>query len=243
MSVGSNDQVSTLADFKALSSEMAKVSPTGPNSASYSPTNSPQACPTIDSSWEATSDLPPSPNQGICQCMVANLTCVAKSDLSDEEIETQFDYVCDPAQGNNCAGIHANATTGDYGAFSMCNASQQLSFAYNQYYLNQTASNSENNSPCDFKGTAQKVSPKPASGCRSVLSQAGAAGTGTVTNPPVATGGASGSGSSSGSGSGSSSSHSGAAGVVTVPAVDFGLIKLAAYVSTAILVGAGFVML
>ena len=170
--------------------------------------------------------------------MVSNLTCVAKSGLSSDSIQSQFNYICDPAQGNNCAGINANASTGAYGAYSMCNSTQRLSFAFNQYYLNQTGTNTQNNSPCDFSGTAQKVSPKVAGSCSSVISQAGAAGTGSITNAPSATGG-----SSSGGGSGSSSSSKAAAGVVTAPAIDFGMIKLAAYVTTAVLVGAGFVMM
>ena len=220
--------------------QIAKVTPTGVNSASYNPTNSPQACPTLNSTWEAVTNLPPTPNDSICSCMVSNLTCVAKSTLSSNSIQDQFNYICDPAHGNNCLGVTANASTGVYGAFSMCNETERLSYAFNQYYLNQTATNSQNTSPCDFSGTAQKVSPKLGSGCGSVLSQAGVSGTGAITNAPSATGG---SGSSAGSSSGSSSSSKGAAGVVGVPAIDFGLIKLAAYVTTAVLVGAGFIMM
>ena len=132
-------------------------------------------------------------------------------------------------------GVTANGSTGVYGAYSMCNATQRLSYAFNQYYLNQIATNTQNNNPCDFSGAAQKVTPKIASGCGSVLSQAGSSGTGAITNAPSATGGS--------SGSGSTSSSKGAAGVVSAPAIDFGMIKLAAYVSTAVLVGAGIVMI
>ena len=165
--------------------------------------------------------------------MVSNLTCVAKSTLSSNDIQSQFDYICAPSQGNNCLGVTANGSTGVYGAYSMCNDTERLSYAFNQYYLNQTATNTQNTNPCDFSGAAQKVSPKIASGCSSVLSQAGASGTGAITNAPSATG----------SSSGSTSSSKGAAGVVGVPAIDFGMIKLAAYVTTAVLVGAGIVMM
>ena len=165
--------------------------------------------------------------------MVSNLTCVAKSGLSSDQIQSQFNYICDPRQGNNCGGILANGSTGIYGAWSMCSASQRLSWAFNQYYLNQTATNTQNASPCDFSGEAQKVSPKPADSCKAVISQAGAAGTGSITNAPTATGG----------GSGSTSSSSGAAGVIGVPALDFGILKLAAYVTSAMMVGAGMMLL
>ncbi len=167
--------------------------------------------------------------------MVSNLTCVAKPGLSSDDIVSNFKYICSSSLGHNCLGVTANGSTGVYGAYSMCNATQRLSYAFNQYYLNQTATNTQNNNPCDFSGAAHKVTPKIASGCGSVLSQAGSSGTGAITNAPAATGGS--------SGSGSTSSSKGAAGVVGVPAVDFGLIKLAAYVSTAVLVGAGIVMI
>ena len=235
ISLGSDNKVTKLPDFTSLSSQIAKVTPTGPNSASYSPTNTPQACPTIDSQWQAVTQLPPAPNTASCDCMFSNLTCVAKSGLSSQKIQSQFGFICDPSLGNNCGGVTANASTGVYGAWSMCNATQRLSWALNEYYLNQTATNTRNTDPCDFSGTAQKVSPKPASSCKSVLSQAGAAGTGSVTNAPTPTGGS--------SGSGSSSSSKGAAGMVGVPAFDFALLKLGAYVVTAMVVGMGMMLL
>ena len=235
VSIGSDSKVTTRSDFENLSSQIAKVTPSAVNSASYSPSNSPQACPTENQSWEAVPSLPPSPNTAVCSCMVSNLTCVAKSTLSDDAIQSQFAYICSPTLGHNCLGVTANGTTGIYGAYSMCNATQRLSYAFNQYYLSQVASNTQNNDPCDFSGAAQKVSPKIASGCGAVISQAGSAGTGVITNAPTATGGS--------SGSGSTSTSKAAAGVVSVPALDFGMIKLAAYVSTAVLVGAGLVMI
>ena len=238
ITLGSDNKVTKLPDYSALSSQIAKVTPTGPNSASYSPTNSPQGCPTTDSQWQAVTQLPPTPNTASCDCMYSNLTCVAKSDLSDSKIQSQFGFICDPSLGNNCGGVTANASTGAYGTWSMCNATQRLSWAFNEYYLNQTATNTKNTDPCDFSGTAQKVSPKPANSCKSVLSQAGAAATGSITNAPTPTGGSGGSG-----GSGSSSSSKGAAGVVGVPAFDLTSLKLGAYVCTAVLLGMGMMLL
>ena len=173
--------------------------------------------------------------------MVSNLTCVAKSSLTSQQIQDQFNYICDPAQGSNCIGVLGNGTTGKYGTYSMCNDVDRLSWAFNQYYLNQTATNTQNNSPCDFSGAASKVSPKPASSCKAVNSQAGAAGTGSITNAPTATG-SSGSGTGSSSGS-SSTSSKGAAVVLGVPQFNFGVLQLAAYVTSAVLVGAGMVLL
>ncbi|KAL2057804.1 hypothetical protein ABVK25_002188 [Lepraria finkii] len=124
----------------------------------------------------------------------------------------------------------------------MCNGTERLSWAYNQYYLNQTSTNTQNNQACDFSGTAQTQSAKAASSCASITSQAGAQGTGTVTNAPAATG-ISGSGNGNGGSGGTSSTSKAAAIVLTVPAFDFGILKLAAYVSSAMLVGVGMVLL
>lgn len=211
---------------------MAKVTPKGTSSAAYNPSNSPQACPTIGSSWEAVTKLPPSPNTASCDCMVSNLTCVAKGGLSDDDIEDQFAYLCSPELGNTCRGILANASTGNYGAWSMCSATQRLSWAFNQYYLNQTATNTRNNNPCDFSGTARKVTPKLSDSCRGVVNQAGAAGTGAVTNAPTATGG-----------SGKGSSSSGAANALTIPTFDVALLKMGLYVFTTMAIGAGIVLM
>ena len=211
---------------------MAKVTPSGTSSAAYNPSNSAQACPTIGSSWEAVTKLPPSPNTASCGCMVANLTCVAKSDLSDDDIEDQFAYLCAPQQGNNCGGIRANASTGTYGAWSMCSANQRLSWAFNQYYLNQTATNTRNANPCDFSGTARKVTPKLSDSCRGVVNQAGAAGTGSVTNAPTATGA-----------NGRGSSSSGAANAVSIPTFDVALLKMGIYIFTTMAVGAGMLLM
>ena len=168
--------------------------------------------------------------------MVSNLTCVAKQGLSDQDIQNNFDYICDSRQGNNCAGILANATTGSYGAWSMCNPLERLSWAFNHYYFNQTATNTQNANPCDFSGQARKVSPKPADSCKTVLSQAGSAGTGVVSNGAAPTG------TNGGSGSSASSSKA-AAGAVTVPMIDLTMLKFGAYLCSAIAVGAGLVLM
>ena len=231
--MGDDNKATTLSDFSALSTQIAKATPSGVASDSYKPSNKPQACPSIDSTWKASDTLPPSPNEQLCNCMFSNLTCVAKPDLSSDDVETNFDFICNPKLGNFCAGIDADASKGTYGAYSMCNATQRLSFAFNAYYEDQTASNPQNNNPCNFKGAGVKQQTKSVSGCESLTNQAGAAGTGTVTSAPTAV---------SGSGPASSSS-SGAATPLGVPTFDFGLLKLATYVSVAAMVGAGMVLL
>lgn len=235
VSIGDDDKATKLAGFSTYSGQIAEVTPTGVKFADYSPSNKPKACPSdsAQGQWQANSTLPPTPNQQLCDCMVQNLTCAAKSDLDDETIEENFDFLCDPNNGDYCKGITANGTTGDYGAYSMCSALEKLSWSFNAFYVDQTANNPDNNNPCDFKGSAKKQNAKLADSCKALVSQAGGiAGTGTVTSAPIGTGS-----------SGGSASSSGAAGSVTVPKFDFGLFYLALYLTMAGLVGGGMVLL
>ncbi|KAL8717291.1 MAG: hypothetical protein Q9225_005451 [Loekoesia sp. 1 TL-2023] len=235
VSVGSDDKATKLPDFTALSSKIATVNPSGVAMASYSPTNKAQACPTQGSVWAASETLPPSPNDAVCSCMVQSLNCTAKSDISDDDIKTNFDYLCDPSNGNFCGGILANGSTGVYGAYSMCNAKERISWAFNAFFMDQTKNNPKNTDPCNSNGAAQKQTPKSAGTCRAVVSQAGDSGTGVITSAP--------SPSSTSSGGGSASSSTGAASVLTVPNFSFGMLQMAVYVIIAALVGAGMVLL
>ncbi|KFY75751.1 hypothetical protein V499_04307 [Pseudogymnoascus sp. VKM F-103] len=180
-----DNAVSKLADFKVLASQVAKVSPSGVSMASYTPTNTAaRTCPSVNAGWAASSTLPPAANSQVCDCMVKSLSCKAKSGMKGKDIATQFDYVC----GNDaaaCAGINANATTGKYGAYSMCTSEQKLSFAFDQYYQSQGSKATA----CDFSGTAEIQAGSTASECTTLLAAAGKDGSGTVGSVGTSTGG------------------------------------------------------
>lgn len=233
----SGSSASTLSDFNNLSKQLATVSPSSTNSASYSVTNTAlQTCPTVDTTWEASSDLPPIANADLCDCMVASLTCVAKSTISSNETSSLFSYICGDLDSDACAGIEKNATTGVYGSYSMCDSAQQLSFIMNQYYLNQD----KDSSACDFNSQATTQSASTASACKTLLSQAGTAGTGTVTATP--TGAVTTATGTAASGS-STATKTGAAGAVTIGRVDTGALSLGVYVVVAMIAGAGMIVL
>lgn len=231
----SGNTVSKLPDFTALSSQLAKATPSLTASANYVVSNTvAQACPATGTAWAAASALPPIANADLCSCMVSSLSCIANTGLSGDETSQLFSTVCG-LDSSACAGIAANGTTGVYGAYSMCTSYQQLSFAFNQYYLAQNSASTA----CNFGGNAKVQTGSTSSSCKSLLSQAGTAGTGTVTTVPTGTG----SSSSSKSSSSSSSSKSSAAGAITIPRFDMGLLQLGGYLLAAGMAGAGMIIL
>jgi hypothetical protein len=156
--------------------------------------------------------------------MYSSLTCVVDSDVDSEDYGDLFGVVCG-LDGSPCAGIAHNATTGNYGAYGMCNATEQLGFALNQYAQSQSSGG------CDFSGSAMTKASAAATGnCNALMSQAGTAGVGTVTSAP--TGAAA-----------SSTSSPGAAAGLTVPSFQTGLLQLSLYVCGAALSGAAMILL
>jgi hypothetical protein len=153
--------------------------------------------------------------------MFNSLSCTVKSNVDEDNYGKLFGQVC--GYGSSCAGILADATNGTYGAYSSCNSTEQLSFAFNQYYLSQGKASSA----CDFAGAAGIKNPASASGtCGSLLQAAGTAGTGTVTASPNA-----------------SSTKKSAAGAVSVPRVETAYFSVAAYMLVAGFFGAGMILL
>jgi len=230
------DTASKLPDFSALSSQLALATPSLTASSAYQVSNTQaQACPATGTAWAAASNLPPIANADVCTCMMSSLSCVANTNLSGNETATLFSTVCG-LSNNACNGITANATTGTYGAYSMCSSYQQLSFAFDQYYQSQ----SKVATACSFNGNAKIQTSSTSNSCKALLNQAGTAGTGTVTTAPTGTGSTSG---SSGTSTSSSSSKSSSAGAMVIPQFDIGLLEIGAYLLTAGLAGAGMILL
>ncbi|KAI9797951.1 MAG: 1,3-beta-glucanosyltransferase gas1 [Piccolia ochrophora] len=233
------NEASKLPDFTALSSQLAQITPSAVEADSYEPTNTEApACPT-GGGWNASSDLPPSPNQELCDCVVRSLGCTAKTELSDDDVEELFSTVCG-LDKSACEGIAADGSSGTYGALSMCAPLDKLSWAFNSYYTRQRRSSKA----CDFDGNAQiQDRQDPDEKCRGFLEQVGGAGTGSVTSVPTATGNAEGVVGVGQSQSSSSTSTAGAAGALTAPRLEMGMLQLGAYIFGAILTGAGMILL
>lgn len=155
----SGSTVTPLKDFQPLADAIAAVNANSSSASllnmnTYTPTNEPRACPAVDDTlWLASDLLPPTPNATVCETMVASSACVP-ADLDADSMAALFGTVCG-LDAKACAGITADASTGTYGDFVMCNSTQQLTAALNQYYLN----NGKTATACDFNGQAKVVTP------------------------------------------------------------------------------------
>ena len=211
-------KVTTNKDYDNLSKQIAKATPSGVKMADYNPTNTAAAeCPKVTSGkWEAESDpLPPVANKQLCSCMMETLGCAVSDKATEDDFGDIFGYICGLKDGQYCAGINRNMTAGPYGAYGMCSAKEQLSFALNTY-----AKAVPNG--CGFKGKAStKTATSSPSGCSNLLKEAGVSGTGSVTSAPKA----------SGSGSANSTDAGSSASGLVVPGMGMGMAMLGAIAS------------
>jgi len=126
-----NKVATKLQDYINLQTAMASISPSGVQASAYTPTNSARACPATGADWSASTTLPPTPDNDLCNCMVSSLSCVVADSVTDDAYGALFGTACGGLGTNGCNGINGNGTTGSYGAYSNCEAKQKLSWALN----------------------------------------------------------------------------------------------------------------
>jgi hypothetical protein len=168
--------------------------------------------------------------------MYNSLECVPNSDITDKQLGSTFSYL--GGQGDVMAGVNSNATSGKYGAYSMCSAKQRLAWAMDRYY--QENKGKAGASACGFNGVASTKKATSASGsCATQMSSAGTKGTNVVSGGLAASTG----GAATGTGATSGATSSGIA-VGTVPqAVHVGNWQAGAYAVAAIASGVFMIML
>ncbi|KAI0757284.1 Glucanosyltransferase-domain-containing protein [Daedaleopsis nitida] len=208
------DTVTTSDDYDRLKSEYGKV--TFPTVPSKSDAGASQflTCPSTNSTWLATTKLPPTPNDAACKCLDSNLSCLFSPQVADSTniVGSLLDFTCSslPNVNGNCNDISSNGTTGTYGRVAFCDPNTKLSFVMSEFY----ELSNRNSQACDFSGNATVNSNAPAS-----ISSANAAASSCLTNPsatftPTSPASTTGSGSGSTSGSTSGNGGNGAIGLL-----------------------------
>jgi hypothetical protein len=168
--VDSSGKATKLKDFDYLKKEVLKADPKGVDESDYSPSLKAASCPAVSSTWKVSGDdLPPTPDEDLCDCMVKAASCGPASGLSTKSYGDMFGFICGE-KPELCKGINGNATTGVYGAYTGCDAKSKLTYVLDAYYKDQ------NNAAdaCDFKGKAETKSGSDDSSCKDSLAEASA---------------------------------------------------------------------
>jgi hypothetical protein len=155
----SGNTATVSSDFTLLKAQYAQATP--PNSPAQGSTSdsSYPSCPGQNSTFVASTSLPPTPNDAACNCLEPKLSCVFSppAGTNSTTINVVNGQLLGTAcgllstGGGNCNDISSNGTTGTYGRVSSCNPSEKLSYVMSLYYQSQN----RNSAACDFGGNAQ----------------------------------------------------------------------------------------
>ncbi|THU88461.1 hypothetical protein K435DRAFT_969488 [Dendrothele bispora CBS 962.96] len=208
----SGNSVTTSDDFNRLKAQYGNVSAPNTPSQSSASTSYP-ACPTQNSTFVASTSLPPTPNEAACDCLENTLSCrftpqtANYSAVVGEVINTACGLL--GQQGGNCNDIGGDGSTGSYGRLSGCDPLIKTSFVMSEFY----ELNNRQGEACSFAGNGT-VNPLAPSG----VSAANTAASSCVSNPGAtftpAPSGSSGSGSGSGNGATSGGNNGSARGLM-----------------------------
>lgn len=133
---GSNVTVSS--DFTRLQQQYSQADP--PNSPSQSSVTSLgfPSCPAQNSTWLASSTLPPTPNDAACECLANAVSCQFTPDTSNTTaiVGPLLDTACQflGQAGGSCDDIAANGTTGVYGRVSFCDPCMSFLFPFPLFF-------------------------------------------------------------------------------------------------------------
>lgn len=160
------DKAEKMKNFEALKKAHAKVDPEGVDEDDYNPDLKRETCPDVGEVWKSHSNLPPTPDAELCKCAVAASTCAVSEDVKAKDFGKMFGFVCENDK-EACSAINGNATTGVYGAYSMCDDRSKLTILLGMY-----AENAEGDDACDFDGKAETKSANAQGSCDDKLAKA-----------------------------------------------------------------------
>ena len=118
-------------DFTNLAAMYKQVSFINTPALSAAPAASYPSCPQQNSSFLASTTLPPTPSDSACQCLENNLSCQFNPQVSNTTaiIGPLLDTACSllGSAGGSCSAISANGQTGVYGEVSSCDPCEPVS--------------------------------------------------------------------------------------------------------------------
>lgn len=230
-----NTTVTVSDDFNRLKNVLSTITTINDPVQSSASQSSYPSCPSANTTFLASSSLPPTPNLSACNCIVKNsLSCLFTPTTPQgvNGVGSLLDLGCQllGQNGGSCDAIAGNGQTGTYGALSGCDPNTKLSYVFSQYY-ERTARNPQS---CSFGGNATVASPLPSDSAAAASAQASclsANPTGVVTPTAPATASATRGSGGGGSGGSGGSNNNGAIGmgagavVGTVGAVVLGVVS------------------
>lgn len=154
-------------NFKELKKAHKEVDPKGVTEDEYEGAGKRETCPKLGEFWRASANLPPTPDTALCKCAVAASECAIGQDVKPKDFGDIFDFICD-AEKDLCTAINGNATTGVYGAYSMCDDRSKLTILLGLYYDQQDGAADA----CDFEGKATSKDASEDGSCSDALESA-----------------------------------------------------------------------
>lgn len=119
--------VTTGDDFQNLKTQFGQISPANSPSPSSVSASTYPACPSENSTFDASTTLPPTPNEAACDCLRNTLGCLFTPATANYSVIVGelTDTACSllGQQGGTCNDIGSNGTTGVYGRVSDCDPS------------------------------------------------------------------------------------------------------------------------
>jgi hypothetical protein len=217
-------------DFTNLATMYNAVSFINTPALSAAPSASYPSCPGQNSSFLASTTLPPTPSDSACQCLESSLSCQFNPQVANTTaiVGSLLDTACSllGSAGGSCSPISANGQTGQYGEVSSCDprkpvspylsslidtstTATMLSFVMSEYF----EANKRNPQSCSFSGNGTVNSKASTSSSASqIASSCLASATGTFV--PTAPSSISPGSTTTGSGSKSGSTHGAATAVL-----------------------------
>ncbi|CAE6424031.1 unnamed protein product [Rhizoctonia solani] len=155
LSGANNETVTTNADFTRLQNAYASATPSNSPSESSATQLPYSSCPATSDTWLASANLPPTPQQSVCDCLTtSSFSCTATRQAAQSPLilGSLLDYGCSliGQAGASCDPIAENGATGTYGKYGFCDPVTKLNYVLTTYYQSQ----SRNAQACSFNNNA-----------------------------------------------------------------------------------------